>query len=365
MSFSFNFGVTENDAVIDQQHQRRAQHQHYPAQQNEIEIRNSSFAWLYDEEKNTSDSEVVSILQGRSLHSDDDNNNNELRHNENDDKEDEYVLRVHEGSSSFQNTNTDLISGIYEGGLKVWECSMDLFRYFCNHEEKIAVKGHILEIGCGHAIPSIWILKNSILKSKNCYQNNLIKANDVTNNNDNDNDNDNDDCFVTFADYNDFVIRDVTMRNVALNVKDAYSKMTRQPEECNSWIAKHCAFGAGDWLAMSDDLLHHKVSKRPEPLAIPKDGVFDCIIATETNYSESSAMETANILAKHLKPGTGVAYISTKRYYFGVGGGTKCFCDALQQNNNANHKYHIEILQELDNGVGNIRDLLLVKSLNL
>jgi len=95
--------------------------------------------------------------------------------------------------------------------------------------------------------------------------------------------------------------------------------------------------------------------------ALPKGGLFDCILASETTYSETAAMETAELLSRHLKPGKGIAYISTKRYYFGVGGGTKCFCDAL--NKQKAHKFHVETLKIYDNGAGNIRELLLVKSL--
>ena len=80
-----------------------------------------------------------------------------------------------------------------------------------------------------------------------------------------------------------------------------------------------------------------------------------------THYD--AANETAELLSKHMKPGTGVAYISSKRYYFGVGGGTKCLCESLQKQET--HEFEIEILEVFDNGAGNIRELLLVKSLGL
>jgi 16S rRNA G527 N7-methylase RsmG len=52
---------------------------------------------------------------------------------------------------------TDLISGVYEGGFKLWECSIDLVQYLV--EENVTLDGkHVLEVGCGHGIPGIYCL---------------------------------------------------------------------------------------------------------------------------------------------------------------------------------------------------------------
>lgn len=47
----------------------------------------------------------------------------------------------------------DLIPGQYEGGLKIWECSIDLAVYFVNHPELHGCS--VLELGCGHGIPGL------------------------------------------------------------------------------------------------------------------------------------------------------------------------------------------------------------------
>ena len=47
---------------------------------------------------------------------------------------------------------SDLISGVYEGGLKVWECSFDLVDYILKKrsEDPEWLKGKtVLELGCG------------------------------------------------------------------------------------------------------------------------------------------------------------------------------------------------------------------------
>lgn len=48
---------------------------------------------------------------------------------------------------------TDLIPSVYEGGHKVWECTLDLLEYMSNNSEKF--RGKCLELGCGVALPSI------------------------------------------------------------------------------------------------------------------------------------------------------------------------------------------------------------------
>ena len=299
----------------------------------QTEKSNASFEWIQDEIARSSHQH---FLQNQNLMSESIDLSCSDPH---------YILRVQEKSSSFQNRNTDLVPGVYEGGLKVWECSIDLCRYFLR--ENIVIKGHVLELGCGHGLPGICVLKQAIANRSHQMPLN---------------------CFVTFSDYNEFVIKDVTIPNVAINVRNACfsgNDGTNKTDEMNYLLENNIAYGSGDWMAMSDLLLGNKgacvSSAQPMHPALPIDGLFDCILASETTYSENAANETAELLSRHLKPGTGVAYICTKRYYFGVGGGTKCLCDSLREKKT--HKFHIETLDVYDNGVGNIRELLLVKSL--
>lgn len=50
--------------------------------------------------------------------------------------------------SSLNLDETDLISGVYEGGLKIWDCSLDLVQLIA--DEPIGFYGKtILELGCG------------------------------------------------------------------------------------------------------------------------------------------------------------------------------------------------------------------------
>jgi predicted nicotinamide N-methyase len=238
------------------------------------------------------------------------------------------LRRVRETTSSLEYQNTDLVPGVYEGGLKVWECSIDLCRYL--QDNSILVEGSVLELGCGHGLPGCWVLNQALSRQ------NLSTS-------------------VIFSDFNEFVLNDATIANIVLNTQ----KGSDDKKELASRLSRHAALGAGDWNIMS-----RQFSQGSEylPSMVPKDGRFDFILAAETTYSTAAAVDTARLLVKHLKVGTGVAFIATKRYYFGVGGGSDCFRDALIAEPSPN-KFQVETLEVYDNGAGNIRELLKVNSL--
>ena len=54
--------------------------------------------------------------------------------------------------------HSDLIPGIYEGGMKIWECAHDLIEYLAT-ESAISLCGRsVLELGCGVGLPGIFAL---------------------------------------------------------------------------------------------------------------------------------------------------------------------------------------------------------------
>ena len=66
--------------------------------------------------------------------------------------------------------STDLVSGVYEGGLKIWECSEDLVEFL--HSNKSGrLKGlKVLELGCGAALPGIYCFKEGASGEENFIQ---------------------------------------------------------------------------------------------------------------------------------------------------------------------------------------------------
>jgi hypothetical protein len=358
MQFAFNFSVEDADnQPVQQDAQTLTENHGAPVNHssactsNNNSKNNNSFVWIDDIQGvmecclSQSDDELVneSVVLGRRV------STAATFHVEGAAATD-TLRRVREDSISSLSASrygtTDLVPGVYEGGLKVWECSLDLCRYLHGHD--VYLDGYVLELGCGHGLPGCWVLQRALSARLD---------RDVSSYH----------CHIVFSDYNEFVLKDVTIKNVVLNAMDV-GMPSMNHDELKFWLDNHTAFGAGDWNCLSTQLQSRQGGgdqSNRMPLALPKDGYFDCILAAETTYSEKAAVETAQFLSKHLTPGTGIAYIATKRYYFGVGGGTSCFCDALLHNRQTeDSQFHVETLEVYDDGVSNIRELLLVKRLS-
>lgn len=205
---------------------------------------------------------------------------------------------------------SDLISGVYEGGLKVWECTYDLLELIEKDGETFGGKS-VLDLGCGAGLLGILALKRGAKQ-------------------------------VHFQDYNSTVIDQLTLSNVVLNCqeddevdsdndeegkgkgggkvkatqeasdgsppqKKKAAELSQQP------LLDKCRFFSGDWstfLAL--------VSKE-DPA--PK---YDIILTSETIYNTAYYTVLHETLQELLAP-DGLAYLATKSHYFGVGGGLHLF----------------------------------------
>ncbi|KAI0360363.1 hypothetical protein OH77DRAFT_1418261 [Trametes cingulata] len=98
----------------------------------------------------------------------------------------------------FLDAPSDLVPGVYEGGLKTWECSLDLVDcldsiYSTDVAEKLRGK-RVLELGCGTAVPSLYLLQSIFSKPPSASSN----------------------IHIHLQDYNDLALRLVTLPNVLL-----------------------------------------------------------------------------------------------------------------------------------------------------
>ena len=248
------------------------------------------------------------------------------------------VARVRERSQASHHCHqgTDLIPGVYEGGDVVWECSLDLCRFL--YENNILIQGHVLELGCGHGLPGCWVLRQAKLRGDNSTS-------------------------VCFTDYNEFVL-ETTMSTIILNLAMSYHDGDPNNNDMKTlahWLAQHASLGSGDWNSLSITLLETSGEARSIPNGVPMDGLFDYILAAETTYSTNAAMDTARFIIRHLRQGSGIAYVATKRYYFGIGGGSEAFREGLRLFSSSSIEVKVDVLQVYDNGAGNIRELLRVQ----
>uniref|UniRef100_A0A3Q1GC39 protein-histidine N-methyltransferase n=1 Tax=Acanthochromis polyacanthus TaxID=80966 RepID=A0A3Q1GC39_9TELE len=165
---------------------------------------------------------------------------------------------------------SDLISGVYEGGLKVWECTYDLLELIEKDGETFGGKA-VLDLGCGAGLLGILALKRGATQ-------------------------------VHFQDYNSTVVEQLTVPNVMLNWN-----LSQHP------LLTKCHFFSGDWSTFLDLVL-----KMDPPTK------FDIIFTSETIYNTVYYPVLHETLQKLLAP-HGLVYLATKSHYFGVGGGLHLF----------------------------------------
>ncbi|CAN7996382.1 unnamed protein product [Ixodes hexagonus] len=162
--------------------------------------------------------------------------------------------------------NLDLVPSVYEGGMKVWECSVDLAEYV-ESSLSIGEDTRILELGCGAGLPG--------------HVGGIRGAT------------------VHFQDYNKQVLDLVTIPNAFANI--------------GSEVHRRCRFFAGDWSVLLEHL---------------GEQCYDFILTSETIYSGATYGDLIRIFKKSSKP-HGLILVAAKTCYFGVGGGTRQFEEAL------------------------------------
>ncbi|KIV85754.1 hypothetical protein PV11_01414 [Exophiala sideris] len=236
--------------------------------------------------------------------------------------------------------NGDLTSGIYEGGFKTWECSLDLATLVTNLD--FTQDWHIIELGAGSAVPSLAVLR-SFLTAR---QTGTLKF--------------------TLCDYNEDVLRLCTAPNILLNYLQQISRHSAprnddEDEEGDLDIeelgdtflqdaiqdmhSRNLSFDfiSGGWgesfLELTPSLADRSVNT--------------LILASETIYSPSSIRVFTDMLVRLLRrytPRTAKAWVAAKKVYFGVGGGVDEFLGELRS-------YNAEstiLLDTKDTGVGRV-----------
>lgn len=193
----------------------------------------------------------------------------------------------------------DIVPHEYEGGYKLWEGAIDLAEYLHHnhlHDQSILNdRSALLELGAGHSIPSIVAARCGVSD-------------------------------LTLQDYNEDVIRDVTIPNIRANCPN-----TKRTEFCS-----------GAWQAL--------------PTVLERQ--FDVILSAETVYAHDQVQALAECIVNLLRIG-GVAFVAGKSYYFGVGGGMRAFEAALVKFAAAlNINVHVERVHEVRDGVSNVREIV-------
>lgn len=204
---------------------------------------------------------------------------------------------IHFNNSIIKSTNvpenTDLISGIYEGGIKIWECDEDLLEFLPSIYNDSWKNKNILDMGCGHGLPGIYLLLKGINE-------------------------------ICFQDFNKEVLDNIT-KNYINQLK----------ENLGLNFENKIKFVDGDWGMFQYD-------KK-----------FDIIISGDTLYNNQNYEKIYNLIKNNLNK-DGEAYFASKRFYFGVGGGSSEFKQFIIDRN----EFKISQVKQIKDGINNIRVIL-------
>ncbi|TFK83170.1 hypothetical protein K466DRAFT_272294 [Polyporus arcularius HHB13444] len=283
----------------------------------------------------------------------------------------------------FVDAPSDLVPGVYEGGLKTWECSLDLVD--CLHSiygpdvaNKIRGK-RVIELGCGTAIPSIYLL-HSIFSADPGQS-----AGDV---------------IVHLQDYNELVLRLVTLPNVILawymspassafrasagteaeQAEDAEPLPPADPTqpgelpitpglkaaflESLRTYRVDLKFFSGSWATLDVDK--------------PGRGPYDILLTSETIYRTASLQSLVDLMRRatsgwarggsldeaasrltlsdtdglqRLADEPYLCLVAAKLVYFGVGGGVNDFTEAIERPKDGKRLGRVQTVLERNRGV--------------
>ncbi|CAN1164870.1 Histidine protein methyltransferase 1 homolog [Linum perenne] len=218
--------------------------------------------------------------------------------------------------------NSDLVPGVYEGGLKLWEGSLDLVKALRSEIRKgeLSFSGkRVLELGCGHGLPGIYA----------CLEGAMA---------------------VHFQDFNAEVLRCLTIPNTTANLSQSSHSTKVSPV-----IEPEVRYFAGDWSQIHQCLPQVHNDKKDAENSSGKSLVYDydVILMAETIYSLSAQQSLYELVKKRVKRPSGVIYMSAKKYYFGVGGGTRQFLSMVDKDG----VMAASLVAEVADGSSNVREV--------
>ncbi|MCJ1280934.1 hypothetical protein MMC26_000252 [Xylographa opegraphella] len=233
----------------------------------------------------------------------------------------------------------DILSRVYEGGFKTWECSVDLARYIFNllATEQLVLRGMdtcIIELGAGTALPTATLLHHlaSVSPSSRSTR-----------------------THITVADYNAQVLALATIPNLLLTLLSTQTPSHPWPTEGDLDVSPamtsrfatalhdrgiHISAISGAWGPAFASLISSTAIDRranDDNATTAHRPTVTLILASETIYSPASTRAFTQTVLALLKANSAgpaqraVALVAAKRVYFGVGGGVDEFLAVLAE----------------------------------
>lgn len=215
-------------------------------------------------------------------------------------------------------SNSDLIPGKYEGGLKLWEGSLDLVKTLSSEMQsgELSLTGkRVLELGCGHGLPGIF----ACLKGARA---------------------------VHFQDFNAEVLQCLTIPNVNANIQQNLSAVDDSAE---------VRYFASDWSEAHLILPHVPADDggTKKGQKVDQTAGYDVILMAETVYSVSTLPSLYKLIKKCLHSPHGIVYLAAKKHYFGVGGGSRRFISIVEKDG----VLAASLVSEITDGSSNVREV--------
>ncbi|KDR72512.1 hypothetical protein GALMADRAFT_73561 [Galerina marginata CBS 339.88] len=280
-----------------------------------------------------------------------------------------------EQALAFLDAPSDLVPGVYEGGLKTWECSLDLVDYLDSLKDasvpspKTFVGKKVLEVGCGTGVPSSYIFREVL----SCTRTTAISGDPSPR------------TEIHLQDYNVSVLQLVTLPNILLTWytsphADAYRSATGDQEVAptvDPTDAGELPITAELKDAFLSSLSALKISFRFfsgswdtfDPIKTIGPAGYDILLTSETIYRTDSldplvnlmqvactgekktGLQLENLMSSRLtleedEPRY-LCLVAAKILYFGVGGGVSDFLKTVKDRNG-----QVETVLERKAGVG-------------
>uniref|UniRef100_A0A0G4FBX1 protein-histidine N-methyltransferase n=1 Tax=Chromera velia CCMP2878 TaxID=1169474 RepID=A0A0G4FBX1_9ALVE len=203
----------------------------------------------------------------------------------------------------------EVTKGSYEGGLKIWECTRDLMGALWTKSASAPeeLKGaRVLDMGCGQGVLGVWCLRHG--------------------------------ASVCFQDLNQEVLETVTSANISLNLEEDVGGIDdeRVSLVCGTW---------GDLPVLLES----------SGLA----GAFSLVVSSESLYREEDFEAVYAVLDCCLGP-KGQALLASKKFYFGVGGGTSSFLRYVRDRRSGGGTLDAQVWRSFEDTKSNVREILQV-----
>ncbi|KAF8430878.1 hypothetical protein L210DRAFT_3623553 [Boletus edulis BED1] len=220
----------------------------------------------------------------------------------------------------FIDNPSDLVPFVYEGGLKTWECSIDLASCLKRDGHAANAKGRrVLELGCGTAIPTLCVLQELFSSPPT----------------------DDTETHIHLQDYNVSVLQLVTMPNVLLSWYTSPAANAYRTSDAHTSEAEHVDLE----LLITPQLLGafraslrvHRVHLRFfsgawDSFDIQRTGgPYHLVLTSETIYHTNTLPSLVRVLLDACTGGHAyLCLVAGKTVYFGVGGGVAEFVRCVE-----------------------------------